>query len=91
MLLNLIEFLFINLTPLLHLSNLQALLILLSKVFSNLFPFLSIPFPISASLSPSRRDTGWDEAQTEIKVAGRNINNLRYADDIPLWQKVKRS
>ena len=23
----------------------------------------------------------WDEAQTEIKIAGRNINNLRYADD----------
>ena len=22
-----------------------------------------------------------------IKIAGRNINNLRYADDIPLWQK----
>ena len=25
-----------------------------------------------------------DEAQTEIKIAGRNINNLRYADDITL-------
>ena len=27
------------------------------------------------------RNTGLDEAQTEIKIAGRNINNLRYADD----------
>ena len=25
------------------------------------------------------------EAQTEIKIAKRNINNLRYADDTPLW------
>ena len=28
-----------------------------------------------------RRNTGLDEAQAGIKVAGRNINNLRYADD----------
>ena len=27
------------------------------------------------------RNAGLDEAQTEIKIAGRNINNLRYADD----------
>ena len=27
------------------------------------------------------RNTGMDEAQAEIKIAGRNINNLRYADD----------
>ena len=27
------------------------------------------------------RKTGLDEAQVEIKTAGRNINNLRYADD----------
>ena len=26
-------------------------------------------------------DTGLDEAQVEIKIAGRNINNLKYADD----------
>ena len=26
-------------------------------------------------------NAGLDEAQTEIKTAGRNINNLRYADD----------
>ena len=28
------------------------------------------------------RNTGLDEAQAGIKIAGRNINNLRYADDI---------
>ena len=27
------------------------------------------------------RDAGLDETQAEIKIAGRNINNLRYADD----------
>ena len=27
------------------------------------------------------RNSGLDEAQTEIKISGRNINNLRYADD----------
>ena len=30
------------------------------------------------------RSTGVDEAQTGIKIAGRNINNLRYADDTTL-------
>ena len=28
------------------------------------------------------RNTGMDEAQAGIKIARRNINNLRYADDI---------
>jgi len=32
------------------------------------------------------QNAGLDEAQAGIK---RNINNLRYADDTPLWQKVK--
>ena len=30
------------------------------------------------------RNPGLDEAQAGIKIAGRNINNLRYADDITL-------
>ena len=30
------------------------------------------------------RNAGQDEAQNGIKIAGRNINNLRYADDITL-------
>ena len=33
------------------------------------------------------RNTGLDEAQAKIKIAGRNINNLRYADDTTLCQK----
>ena len=31
-----------------------------------------------------------DVAQVGINIAGRNINNLRYADDTTLMQKVKR-
>ena len=30
------------------------------------------------------RNAGLDEAQAEIKIARRNINNLRYADDTTL-------
>ena len=30
------------------------------------------------------RDAGLEEAQAGIKIAGRNINNLRYADDTTL-------
>ena len=30
------------------------------------------------------RNSGLEEAQTGIKIAGRNINNLRYADDTTL-------
>ena len=30
------------------------------------------------------RNAGLDEAQAKIKIAGRNINNLRYADDTNL-------
>ena len=47
------------------------------------------------------RKAGQDEAQSGIKIARRNINNLRYADDItltsdmqmtsPLWQKAKKN
>ena len=29
-------------------------------------------------------NAGLDEAQTGIKISGRNINNLKYADDITL-------
>ena len=33
------------------------------------------------------RNVGLDEAQAGIKIAGRNINNLRYADDTTLMAK----
>ena len=37
------------------------------------------------------RNAGLEEAQAGIKIAGRNINNLRYADDTTLMQNVKRN
>ena len=35
------------------------------------------------------RNVGLDEAQADIKIAGRNINNLRYADDTTLMAESK--
>ena len=35
------------------------------------------------------RNAGLDEAQTGIKISGRNISNLRYADDITLMAESK--
>ena len=35
------------------------------------------------------RNAGLKEAQAEIKIAGRNINNLRYADDTSLMTESK--
>ena len=35
------------------------------------------------------RNAGLGEAQAGIKIAGRNINNLRYADDITLMGESK--
>ena len=34
-------------------------------------------------------NTGLDEAQTGVKIARRNVNNLRYADDTTLWQEAQ--
>ena len=35
--------------------------------------------------------TRLDEAQGGVKIAGRNINNLRYADDTTLMAEVKKN
>ena len=35
------------------------------------------------------RNPGLDEAQAGIKISGRNINNLRYADDITLMAETE--
>ena len=37
------------------------------------------------------RNAGLEKAWAGIKIAGRNINNLRYSHDTTLWQKVKRN
>ena len=36
------------------------------------------------------RNAGLEETQAGIKIAGRNINNLRYADDTTLMAKTKK-
>ena len=36
------------------------------------------------------QNAGLDEAQAEIKIAGRNINNLRYADGTTLMAESKQ-
>ena len=37
------------------------------------------------------RNAGLDEAQTRIKIAGRNINNFRYADDTTLMAESEEA
>ena len=37
------------------------------------------------------RNAGLEETQVGIKIARRNINNLRYADDTTLWQTMKKN
>ena len=37
------------------------------------------------------RNVRLDEAQAGIKITGRNINNLKYAQDTTLWQKAKKN
>ena len=36
------------------------------------------------------RNAGLEETQAGIKIAGRNINNLRRADDTTSWEKAKK-
>ena len=47
--------------------------------------------PCLCNLYPEyiRRNAGLDEAQARIKIARRNINNLRYADDTSLIEESK--
>ena len=37
------------------------------------------------------RNAGLEEAQAGIKIARRNINNVRYADATTLWQKANKN
>ena len=37
------------------------------------------------------QNAGLNEAQAGIKIAGRNLNNLRYADEPSFWQKAKKN
>ena len=46
-------------------------------------------FNLHAEYVTLMRIAGLDEAQAGIKIAGRNINNLRYADDTTLMAESK--
>ena len=48
-----------------------------------------MPFNLSAEYI--MRNAGLDEAQAGIKIAGTNINNLRYADDTTLMTESKEN
>ena len=37
------------------------------------------------------KNIGLDDVQAGIKITGRNINNLRYADDTTKWQKARKN
>ena len=47
------------------------------------------PAYLTYTQSTSSKMQGWDEAKAVIKIAGRNINNLRYADDTNLMAESK--
>ena len=47
---------------------------------------ISSPCLLTSMQSTSRETLGWKKQQAGIKIAGRNINNLRYANDTTLMQ-----
>ena len=49
------------------------------------------PYLVNLYAEYIMRNAGLEEAPARIKISGRSINNLRYADDTTLWQKVKRN
>ena len=54
---------------------------------------ISSPCLLTSMQSTSRETLGWKKQQAGIKIAGRNINNLRYADDTTFmaekWRRTK--
>ena len=51
---------------------------------------VQLTFTFSISYRVHQQKAELDESEAEIKISGENINNLRYADDTTLWQKVKK-
>ena len=48
------------------------------------------PYLFNLSAEYIMRNSGLEEAQAGIKIAGRNINNLRYADDTTLMAESEK-
>ena len=59
-------------------------IIILSEVMTNICYYYMSSCLFNLYAEYIMRNTGLEEAQTGIKIAGRNINNLRYADDTTL-------
>ena len=55
---------------------------IIKEIIQEIFPELKDLFNLYAEYI--MRNAGLEEAQAGIKIAGRNINNLRYADDTTL-------
>ena len=55
----------------------------------NLYPPFYVPWLFNLYAEYIMRNAGLDEAQAGLKTAGRNINNLRYADDTTLMAESK--
>ena len=51
--------------------------------------FISSPCLFNLYVEYIMRNVGLDEAQAGIKIAGRNINNFRYADDTAIMAESK--
>ena len=67
------------------LTMLKPLTVLTTKKLWEVLQEMGIPDQLTCVL----RNAGLDEAQTGIKIAGRNINNLRYVDDTTLMAESK--
>ena len=53
--------------------------------------YILSPFLFNFHAKYIMQNVGLDESQAGFKTAGRNINNLRYADDTTLMVEVKRN
>ena len=49
------------------------------------------PFLFNLYAEYIKQNARLDEAEAGIKIAGRNINNLRYPDNTTLWHKTKKN
>ena len=50
--------------------------------------YILLPYLFNVYAEYIIRNAGLDEAQAGIKIAGRNINNLRYVDDITIMAET---
>ena len=59
------------------------------RTIENENSFFTVQYHVNLYAEYIMRNTWLEEAQAGIKIAGRNINNLRYADDTTLMAESK--